>query len=145
MTFEISVDIAAPPDTVWAVMSDAERWHEWTTSVRSIRVLNGPLQVGSRALVRQPNFPPAMWKVVALDPGHSFTWKTGMPGLWVHARHMVAPKNAGTRATLSVRFEGPLGRLVGRLTSEINNRYLALEAAGLKRRSEERAEVTPGR
>ena len=36
--------------------------------------------------------------------------------------------------------------LLGRLTASINNRYLGLEAAGLKRRSEERAPtMEPGR
>ena len=49
MDFDISVDIAAQPDVVWAVISDTERWHEWTESVRGIRLLDkGPLRVGSR-------------------------------------------------------------------------------------------------
>lgn len=138
MDFQISIDITAPPEVVWSVMADAERWHEWTPSVRSIRRLDkGPLRVGSRALVRQPKFPPAMWKVTALDPGRSFTWKSGAPGMWVHAHHSVAPIAGGARATLSLRFEGAMGRLLGHLTRAINNRYLSLEAAGLKRRSEE--------
>jgi uncharacterized protein YndB with AHSA1/START domain len=51
--FEISVDIAAPPSRVWSVMSDIERWHEWTSTVTSITRLNdGPLRVGARARIR---------------------------------------------------------------------------------------------
>jgi uncharacterized membrane protein len=141
--FRASVEIDAPPDTVWAVMSDAERWHEWTPSVRSVRRLDsGPLRVGSRALIRQPRFPPAVWKVTALDPGRSFTWKSGAPGMWVHAQHAVVPLSGGTRATLTLRYEGPLGRLLGRMTRAITNRYLDFEAAGLKRRSEEIARAS---
>lgn len=144
MDFQISVDIAAPPDVVWSVMADAERWHEWTPSVTSIRLLDhAPLRVGSRALIRQPKFPPATWQITALDPGRSFTWKSGAPGMWVYARHSVAPIDGGSRATLSLHFDGAIGRLIGRMTRTINNRYLEFEAVGLKRRSEERLFAAP--
>ena len=121
-------------------MSDAERWHEWTPSVRSIRLFGrGPARVGTRALVMQPRYPPAVWTITALDPGHSFTWRTGAPGMWVYARHSVSPSGHGTRAVLSLRYEGLIGKLLARLTRDITNRYLDLEASGLKRRSEEHA------
>jgi hypothetical protein len=140
MDFEISVDIAAPPDVVWAVMSDTERWHEWTPSVRSIRLLDkGPLRVGSRAVIRQPRFPAALWKVTALEPGRSFTWRTGAPGMWVYGRHSVSPAERGSRANLHLHYEGAVGWLLARLTRNITNRYLGFEASGLKKRSEERA------
>ena len=140
--FEVTVDIAAPPEIVWAIMTDAARWHEWTPSVTSIRLLDvGPLRVGSRALFRQPRFPPARWTVTALEPGRSFTWKSGAPGMWVHAHHSVVPAPAGSRARLSVKYEGFVGQLLGRLTRTITERYLALERDGLKRRSEERATI----
>src|SRR5436189_4297166 len=109
MEYRITVDIDAPPDVVWAVMSDGERWHEWTASVRSVRRLDkGPLRIGSRALIRQPRFPPAMWQVTAIEPGHSFTWKTGAPGLWVFGHHSVVPIDGGTRVTLSLEFAGAM-------------------------------------
>jgi uncharacterized protein YndB with AHSA1/START domain len=143
MDFDISVDIAAPPDVVWAVVSDAERWHEWTPSVRSIRLLDqGPLKIGSRAMIRQPRFPAALWKVTALEPGRSFTWKTGAPGMRVYARHSVAPAEGGSRADLHLHYEGAVGRLLAWLTRDITNRYLGFEASGLKKRSEERARGT---
>ena len=104
MDFDISVDIAASPEVVWAVMSDAERWHEWTESVRGIRLLDkGPLRVGSRALIRQPRFPPAVWKVVELDPGRSFTWKTGSPGMRVYGRHSVNNRRLARQPPPSLR------------------------------------------
>lgn len=139
--FRIAVDIAASPDIVWQVMRDAERWHEWTDSVTSIRVLGGrPLAVGSRALIRQPGFPPAVWKVTALEPGRGFTWKSGLPGARVFAQHSIEPVGTGARVTLRLRYEGAVGRWLARLTTDITHRYLAMEAAGLKRRSETRAQ-----
>jgi hypothetical protein len=138
--FAISIDIAAPPAIVWAVMADAERWHEWTPSVRSIRLLDdGPLAVGTRALIRQPKFPPAVWKVTAVESGRSFTWRSGAPGVWVYARHSVEPISGGSRATLTLHYDGVLARLIARLTREVTNRYLAFEGNGLKGRSEELA------
>ncbi len=140
MDFRIAVDIAAPPDVVWGVICDLERWHEWTASVRGIRPLSkGPLRVGSRALVRQPRLPPAIWKVIALEPGRSFTWVNGLPGLWVYATHSVTPAAAGAQAVLSLRYEGLFGAVLARVLRDLTNRYLALEAAGLKKRSEQRA------
>jgi hypothetical protein len=74
-----------------------------------------------------------------LDSGRSFTWKSGAPGMWVHAQHSVTPAAAGSRVVLSLRYEGALGRLLARATRDITNRYLEFEAAGLKQRSEARA------
>jgi hypothetical protein len=122
------------------VIADVERWHEWTASVRSIRLLDREsLHVGSRAVVRQPKLPPSLWKVTAIDPGRSFTWKAGAPGMWVYANHFVTPLDRGARATLGVHFSGPIGVLIGRVLRTLNNQYLGMEAAGLKRRCEERA------
>jgi uncharacterized protein YndB with AHSA1/START domain len=136
MDFSINVDIDAPPDRVWAVMSDIEKWHEWTASVRSIsRREHGPIRPGHRAWVRQPKFPPALWTVTDVSE-RSFTWVSRAPGMVVTANHFVTPVGTGSRATLSLHFADILGPLFGRLTRDINNRYLAMEAAGLKRRSE---------
>lgn len=145
MDFQIAIDIAAPPEIVWSVMSDAERWHEWTPSVTSIRLLDrGPLVVGSRALIRQPKFPPAVWTVKAIDPGRSFTWRTGAPGMWARGQHSVVPIPGGSRATLALDYEGPLGKLLARMTRGITNRYLNFEATGLKQRAEELAVESRG-
>ena len=135
--FATSIDIAAPPARVWHVMSDVERWHEWTPSVTSVTLLGGgPLAVGRRALIRQPKYPPALWKVAVLDEGRAFTWVSSAPGLRVVGHHMVDATATGGRATLSLDYQGLLGGLLGRMTRGLTERYLELEANGLKRRSE---------
>jgi uncharacterized membrane protein len=51
--FSISIEINAPADRVYEVMSDTERWHEWTPSVTSIkRLRDSPAEVPARALDR---------------------------------------------------------------------------------------------
>ena len=134
--FSIMFDVGAPPERVWAAMSDIERWPEWTPTVTRVERLDrGPLGVGSRARILQPKLPPAVWEVTELDGGRSFTWVTRSPGVRVTAQHRVEPTHDGSRVTLSLAFSGLLGRVVARLTRSLNQRYLALEAEGLSRRS----------
>jgi hypothetical protein len=59
--------------------------------------------------------------------------------MWVYGQHSVQPVGSGTRATLRLYYEGPLGGVMARMTRDITNRYLGMEAAGLKKRSEETA------
>ena len=138
LDFSIAVDINAAPDRVWAVMRDVESWPEWTPTVKKIRRLDkGSLAVGSRALIWQPKLPPAKWRVTELDDSRkSFTWETRGPGMRLQARHWVESAGNTSRATLSIQFSGLLGPLFARLTRNLNNRYLALEAKGLSERSE---------
>ena len=135
--FAIAVDISAPPDRVWAIMSDIARWPEWTPTVTRVELLDpGPPAVGNRARIRQPRLPQAIWRITAIDPGRSFTWVTRSPGVEVTARHSVEPSGTGSRAHLALHFGGLLGPLVARITRGLNLRYLGLEAEGLRARSE---------
>ena len=139
--FSVTAEIAAPQERVWSVMIDVTRWHEWTPSVRAIsRLDEGPFAVGSKAVIRQPRFPPALWTVAAIDQeGRSFEWTSVGPGIRVVGRHSVEPTGPGSRATLSLEYQGLLGGVMGWMTKAITERYLALEARGLKARSEDPA------
>ena len=135
--FSISIDINAPADRVYEVMSEIDRWQEWTPSVTSIKRLDtGPFVVGSRAVIRQPKFPPALWTVIAIDGRRSFTWSNRAPGIKVIAHHSVDANGDRSKATLSLKYQVLLGRLLARMTRGITTRYLAMEAKGLKARSE---------
>jgi uncharacterized protein YndB with AHSA1/START domain len=133
-----SVDVDAPPERVWEVLVDVERWPEWTDSVTRVRRLGaGPLAVGSRVEVSQPRIPTGTYTVTALEPGTAFRWEQRQPGSVVQAHHVCEPlSNGGTRVELTVVMGGVLGGVVGRLYRGLTERYLAMEAAGLKARAE---------
>ena len=133
--FSTRTDITAPVAIVWTVMADVERWPEWTPSVtRAKQLPHGPLQVGSRVRIHQPRLPPAFWRVTELIQGASFTWVSRSPGVRVTARHTAEAIATWTRVTLSIDYEGLFGALLAWWVGELNDRYLELEANGLKAR-----------
>jgi uncharacterized protein YndB with AHSA1/START domain len=135
-----TIDIAAPPERVWEVMADVERWSEWTTTVTWVRRLDeGPLRPGSRAKIKQPRLPETEYVVTELDPGRSFSWVATAPGVLTTARHDIeALPSGGSQVRLAVEQAGWLGSVVGRFYRGMTDRYLATEAIGLKARSEGR-------
>jgi carbon monoxide dehydrogenase subunit G len=133
----ITFDVAAPASRVWEILSDPERWPEWTSSVRSVRLDGGALKIGAKATIDQPRIPTVPWTVTSLSPGRSFTWESGGRAAHTVAHHVVEPLGAdGCRVTLSVTQSGVVGSVVGRLYRGLTDRYLAMEAAGLTGRAE---------
>lgn len=138
MEARTSIDVAAPPHRVWDVLVDVERWPEWTESVSSAKPLDaGPLALGSRIEISQPRVPTGTYTVTALEPGSAFTWQQRQPGSTVSAHHECTPlPGGGTRVELRVVMSGAVGGVVGRMYRRLTERYLAMEAAGLKSRAE---------
>jgi hypothetical protein len=137
MTFTHSININAPPETVWAIWSDIERWSEWTASITEIeKLMPGPLIIGLRARVHQPKLPTAIWRVTELQANSGFTWVSKSPGAHVTGIHMIEPIASGSHATMTLIFAGPTALILGWLTRSLTQRYLQLEANGLKARSE---------
>jgi uncharacterized protein YndB with AHSA1/START domain len=133
-----SIDIDAPAAAVWAVLSDVERWPEWTASVRSVRRERiGPLSVGERVVVAQPRLPVLTYTVTAVDEGRSFTWRSGSRLGGGVGEHVLTPRvRGGCTATLRLTQQGPLAWLVGALLDRTARRYVRMEAHGLKARAE---------
>jgi hypothetical protein len=138
LDFSVTVDIAAPPPVVWAVIRDVERWHEWTPSITGIqRHERGPLAVGSRATVRQPKLPTNNFIVTKLEEDRGFDWESRSPALRGIGHHWIEPVGGGSRVTLGVDFRGFLAPIVRRFYGGLTQRYIEIEAAGLKQRSED--------
>jgi hypothetical protein len=124
------------------VLADVERWPEWTASVSHVQMLDGvPLGMGSRVRVHQPKLRPATWCVTNWEPEWRFIWTATMPGISLVAGHSLEPCDGGCRVTLDIRFEGWLGALSALFMGRLTERYIGLEAEGLKLESQRRAET----
>jgi uncharacterized membrane protein len=129
--------IGAPPERVWAVVVDVERWPERIPTVDAVERLDaGPLVVGSRTRLEQPRLPTAVWTVTGLTEGSSYTWESTSPGVTVTATHVVEPHPDGSRLTLSVWVAGPISRIGWLLTRKLTKRYVETEAASIKQTAE---------
>jgi len=136
--FVASALIAASPDRVWAPLADVRHWPDWLPTMRSVEPL-GPeaLTLGARYRITQPRLRPAIWTVVGLEPFRAFSWETLSPGVRVLADHSLSPQPDGsTRATLQIRFSGPLAFVARWLGGSLTREYLHREATLLKQKVE---------
>lgn len=138
MTYRTSIDIDAPPERVWAVLIDVERWPQWCPSMTKVeRLETGMFRTGSNARVKQPRLPEAMWHVTSLTPQQSFTWSSRSRGVTTVARHVVKVGEDGrSRAESQLQHSGPLAWLARPFFSRMTRRYLEQESQGLKKRCE---------
>ena len=135
---ETKVGIDASAEEVWAVLSDVERWYEWTPSIKSILLLDPkPLHVGSRGLVEQPRLPRTIWQVTKLVSNQGFDWEAKSLGAHTVGEHWITSNpQGGVEVVLRVRQTGWLAWIFQRWIGKITREYVAIEAKGLKLRCE---------
>ena len=133
------IEIAAPPDRVWEMLADIDRYPEWNPYHVKVE---GALAVGQELVVtiHKPNGEKLTIKphVMRLVPGRELTWGGGIRGLF-YGEHvfLVEPTHQGhTRLVHKEEFTGifvPLASL-----GAIDEGYRLMN-----RRLKERAEARP--
>jgi len=138
MRFETSIEIDAPQQRVWEVLTDIEAWPQRIETVDSVELLTPtPITVGSRVRLRQPKLPEGTWDVTVWDAPAAFEWTQKSVGATSVAGHRVGPLGADrARLTVTLDLRGPLIPIFGRFYKDLTDRYMHLEAEGLKRAAE---------
>lgn len=132
-----AVTIAAPPERVWAVLVDVERWPERIPTVDTVERLDpGPLAVGSRVRLSQPKLATAVWTVTELTDGSSFAWESRSSGVTVVATHLVEPHPDGCRLTLAITVSGAMSGIGWLFSRSLTRRYVETEAASIRKAAE---------
>ena len=140
-TVYATIQIAAAPMDVWAVLTDLSRYRKWHPLFPEA---SGQIAVGNR--IKLHNMAPGgrvrtvRPKILVVEPGVELTWKATIPGLMggTH-RFELSPVDNGTRLVQSETFRGLLVPLSGKLLAGLEGDYAALNRALKQRVEEQRA------
>jgi uncharacterized protein YndB with AHSA1/START domain len=108
-----TVEFSAPPEKVWAVMADPNRYEEWLTIHQGWRgEIPAELQVGTKlteivSVMGMAN--KIEWTVEVYQPPSTVKISgTGMAGVQVSFTLSVTPTDSGSRAAIDAEFTGQL-------------------------------------
>ena len=119
----VSIDIDAPPDRVYALVSDITRMGEWSPECVSCEWTKGSTgpAVGARFKAKNKGGRGPAWfntpVVTVAEPGREFAFNRSGPGIGSYTwRYVLEPTTTGTRLTESFDAERPLGKTMSWLT-----------------------------
>ena len=137
MHFEKSIEIDAPQQRVWDVLTDLEAWPQRIETVDVVDLLTPtPISKGSQVRLRQPKLPEGIWDVTVWDAPSYFEWTQKTSGITSVAGHRVeAVGDDRARLTLTLEMRGLLSP-IARFYKGLTDRYMNLEAEGMKRAAE---------
>ena len=131
-----SIEIAATPETVWAVLSDLASYPRWHPVFLSV---TGPLTAGSTLTITTTHPTSGRTitgkvKVRAAEPGRELRWVSRLAGMTISERvFALSPDAAGTVLVQSQTYRGLGGQRGGRLTltslSRIRGAFEAINQA----------------
>jgi len=136
-----SIRIEAPPETVWAALTDPESHSRWNT----LFSISGEVSVDARPRVRLrvPGLPPVWTRPRVTDAEFpELAWTTRVPGLRADHLFRATPDEGVTLFEQFERFEGPLSRPVRLLDRPVLRGFEQFNR-GLKRHAESLADDDP--
>lgn len=117
MRVELTIEIARPPDDVFAYLTDVEQLPRWQKSVLEARA-DGPFAEGTRIVERRSLFgreAESELQVTAFEPGRRLTLETIRGPVELEVDHRLEQAETGTRLEVTaagrakgaLRFAGP--------------------------------------
>ena len=121
----VSVEVDAPPERVYELVSDVTRMGEWSPECRSCRWARGASgpKVGARFWARNKGGRGPSWfnmpRVTVAEPGREFAFNRSGPGIGSYTwRYVLVPTATGTRVTESYDVERQLPSSMSWLTQK---------------------------
>jgi hypothetical protein len=137
LSYEATTTIAATPDAIWAILTDAPRYSRWDSGIEQVEGMIAP---GEKITLHTEVQPGRAYpvKVGDVEPTRHMTWTGGMPlGLFkgVRSFSLTPAENGATRFDMREDFTGPLLPLIGRSMPDLAPSFERF-ATGLKAEAE---------
>ncbi len=135
--YETTATIAATPEAVWSVLTDASAWPSWDSGVTAV---DGRIAEGEKVTVRTEVSPGRAFPVTvtALEAPRRMVFRGGMPlGLFRGERTYTLTPSDGGATTFRMREEytGPMLGLIWKSMPDLQPSFDRF-ATGLKQRVE---------
>jgi uncharacterized protein YndB with AHSA1/START domain len=132
-----AIDIAAPPDIVWDVLTQLDRWPQWNPDVKSM-AFDGPLAPGSE--FRWKAGPGTIVSTLEqVEPPRFVRWRGRTMSIRAIHEWRLEPKDGGTAVETEESFYGLLARLLRGPLQKTLDKSLADGVEHLRREAERRA------
>ncbi|MDR5750724.1 MULTISPECIES: SRPBCC family protein [unclassified Caballeronia] len=102
-----SIEIAAKPERIWALLSDVASWPRWNSGIERVE-LHGPFVTGTTFSMTVPGADTFTSRLLAVHENASFVDETILDGTRVVVLHEISPLSSGkSRVTYSTEITGP--------------------------------------
>jgi hypothetical protein len=130
------LEIAAPPETVWDVLTAIERWPSWNPDVKSMS-MQGPVAEGS--VFRWQAGPGTITSTIRrVEPPRLIAWTGKTLGIRAIHFYWLEPRDGKTLVRTEESYEGLVARLLRGMLQKTLDRALAEGLHHLKNEAEHR-------
>ncbi|MCC6811875.1 MAG: SRPBCC domain-containing protein [Deltaproteobacteria bacterium] len=130
---EVSVDIDASPETIWALLTNAAEYPKWSSTVISI---DGEIALGNKLKLKSQLDPKRTFKLAVKEfqPPRKLVWGDAMG----KRTYEVSPRGAGVTFSMREKIGGPLFPLFAKMIPSFDESFDRF-AADLKKKAESRS------
>lgn len=117
-TIKTEIEIQAPPEKVWGIITDIDQWHEWSPTINGSA---GQAAVGSTVSITMmskeegkdgPQYSP---KILQMDEPNYFHWRAHMMAGFIFTNDKIIEleqTDTGTKVTHKETFKGLMAALM---------------------------------
>lgn len=117
-TITTEIDISAPPAKVWSIITDIDKWHEWSPTINAsegMASVDSTLTITMMSKEEGKDGPKYNPKIIQMDEPKYFHWRAHMMAGFVFTNDKIielTETDSGTKVTHTETFKGLMAALM---------------------------------